>query len=83
MSTSVQTFSFFVAGILRKKNMRASHLAAKIGVSHATVGRWLKGEDVPCAKSCYKVAEFTDVPVEDVLRAAGHIPIGKYRQSIR
>ena len=74
MSTLRRPFSEFVAGVLRQRRIRASHFAVKIGVSHATVGRWLKGEDVPCAKSCYKVAEFTAVPVEDVLRAAGHIP---------
>ena len=82
MSTSRQPFSLFIAGVLRQRHIRASHFAAEIGVSHATVGRWLKGEDVPCAKSCYKVAEFTAMPVEDVLRAAGHIPASRTREPV-
>jgi transcriptional regulator with XRE-family HTH domain len=63
-----------LANLLRERNLRASHLAAAIGVSHATVGRWLKGEDIPTARSCYRLAEFSGIPIEDILRSAGHIP---------
>jgi transcriptional regulator with XRE-family HTH domain len=66
--------SKLLARILKERNMLPSHLAAEIGVSHATVGRWLKGEDTPIARSCFRLAEFSGIPVEEILRSAGHIP---------
>jgi len=74
MSTKIVPIRKLLANILRERNLPASHLAAKIGVSHATVGRWLKGEDIPAARSCYRLAEFAGISIEDILRSAGHIP---------
>lgn len=74
MRTPTVPIRKLLADLLRERNLRASHLAVKIGVSHATVGRWLKGEDVPSARSCYRLAEFSGVPIEEILRSAGHIP---------
>jgi transcriptional regulator with XRE-family HTH domain len=63
----------YIGTILTSHNLRASQLAKKIGVSHATVGRWLKGEDIPSPESCRKLSVFTRVPIEDVLRIVGYI----------
>ena len=45
-----------------------------MGVSHATVSRWLSGADVPSIKSCRRLAEYSGVPLEKVLSILGHLP---------
>lgn len=74
MSYPVVPIRTLLANLLQEQNLPASHFAAAIGVSHATVGRWLKGEDIPSARSCYLLAEFSGIPIEEILRSAGHIP---------
>jgi len=51
-----------------------SQLAANLGLSHATVSRWLSGKDIPSTNSCRKLAEYSGVPLEKVLSIAGHLP---------
>ncbi len=41
------TLSSFLNDLMRRKRVRPSQLATQLGVSHATVGRWLTGEDIP------------------------------------
>ena len=57
----------------RRKRLR-SQLAADLGVSHATVSRWLSGADVPNTRSCRRLAEYSGVPLEKVLSVVGHLP---------
>jgi transcriptional regulator with XRE-family HTH domain len=66
-------FVSFLNETIKRRNIKASQLAAGIGTSHATVSRWLSGNDIPNAASCCKLAEFTGQPVEKVLSAVGHI----------
>jgi transcriptional regulator with XRE-family HTH domain len=49
-------------------------MAADLGISHATVSRWLSGADIPNTHSCYKLAEYSGVPLEKVLSIVGHMP---------
>jgi len=49
-------------------------MAADLGVSHATVSRWLSGKDVPSTKSCQRLAAYSGIPLERVLSIAGHLP---------
>jgi transcriptional regulator with XRE-family HTH domain len=58
---------------MRRRKRKASQLAADIGISHATVSRWLSGYDIPNTASCCKLAEYSGVPVESVLFIVGHI----------
>ena len=51
-----------------------SQLAADLGISHATVSRWLSGTDIPNTKSCRKLSEYSGVPLEKVLSVVGHLP---------
>ena len=51
-----------------------SQLAAAVGVSHATVSRWLHHQDTPNIRSCQRLAAYSGVPVEKVLYLAGHLP---------
>ena len=59
---------------MRRRKRLPSQLAADLGVSHSTVGRWLSGKDVPSTKSCRKLAEYSGVPLERILSVAGHLP---------
>lgn len=59
---------------MRRCKRKPSQLAADIGVSHATVSRWLSGRDIPNTSSCRKLAEYSGVPLEKVLYVSGHMP---------
>lgn len=64
----------FIEEILRRRRLLPSQLALKLNISHATVRRWLLGEDVPSTRSCRKLADFSGMPLQQVLAAAGHLP---------
>ncbi len=61
--------------IMRRRRRLPSQLAADIGISHATVSRWLHGKDVPSTKSCLRLAEYSGVPLQKVLASSGHVPM--------
>jgi len=59
---------------MHRRKRLPSQLAADLGVSHPTVGRWLTGKDIPSTRSCQKLAEYSGVPIEKVLSIVGHLP---------
>ena len=61
--------------ITRRRGRLPSQLAVDIGISHATVSRWLSGKDVPKTKSCLLLAEYSGIPLQKVLASAGHVPM--------
>jgi transcriptional regulator with XRE-family HTH domain len=67
------SFSSFLKEVMRRRNRKPSHLAADLGISHATVSRWLSGNDIPNTQSCRRLADYSGVPVEKVLHVVGHI----------
>jgi len=80
MGTEEAPLASFLKDVMRRRKRLPSQLAADLGVSHATVGRWLSGEDVPSTKSCRRLAEYSGVPLDQVLSLAGHIPTIAKRQ---
>lgn len=64
----------FLKDLMRRRKRLASQLAADIGVSHATMHRWLTGKDVPSTRSCRLLAEYAGMPVQEILASAGHLP---------
>jgi len=64
----------FLKEVMRRRKRLPSQLAADLGVSHATVSRWLSGADTPNTKSCRRLAEYSGVPPEKILSVAGHLP---------
>lgn len=64
----------FLKEVMRQRRRLPSQLAADIGISHATVSRWLHGLDVPSTRSCQKIAELTGVPLQRILSLSGHVP---------
>jgi len=74
MSTQEAPMVSFLKEVMRRRKRLPSQLAADLGVSHATVSRWLTGKDVPSTKSCRMLAEYSGVPVAKVLSITGHLP---------
>ena len=74
MSAEAVPIVSFLKELMRRRKRLPSQLAADLGVSHATVIRWLSGEDVPNCRSCGKLAQYAVVSLEKVLSIVGHIP---------
>jgi len=64
----------FLNEIMRRRRRLPSQLARDLGISHATVSRWLSCKDIPGVKSCQKLSEYSGVPLERVLSIAGYLP---------
>ena len=60
---------------MRRRKQKPSQMAAELGVSHATMSRWLSGADTPNTSSCRKIAEYCGVALEKVLSVSGHMPL--------
>ena len=65
----------FLRSLVRSRGITPSRLAKEMGVSHATVSRWLSGKDVPSPKSCERLAEYAGVRVEWLLSMAHYLPV--------
>ena len=74
MSATAVRVRTFLEELMSRRKRLPSQLAADLGVSHATVSRWLSGEDVPCTKSCQRLAEYSGVALETILSIVGHLP---------
>ncbi len=59
--------------VIREQETFPFHFAKQLGVSHATVSRWLSGHDIPRPKTCEKLANLTGEPLLRILALAGHI----------
>jgi len=73
MSTQEVPIISFLKEVMRRRKRLPSQLAADLGVSHATVSRWLSGADTPSIKSCRRLAEYSGVPLGKVLSVVGHL----------
>ena len=74
MGTEDAPIVSFLKEVIRRRKRLPSQLAADLGISHTTVRRWLLGEDIPNTHSCHKLADYSGVPLEEVLVIAGHLP---------
>jgi len=74
MRTEEAPIISFLKEVMRRRKHLPNKLAADLGVSHATVSRWLSGKDIPSTRSCRKLAEYSGVPLEKVLSIVGHLP---------
>ena len=74
MSTGESPLVSFLNELMRRRKRLPSQLAADLGVSHATVSRWLSEADIPNTHSCRKLAQYSSVPLEKILSITGHMP---------
>ena len=60
---------------MENRNLNASQVAAIGGLGGAaTITRIVRGERSAGPRACQAIAEVFDVPVEHILRLAGHLP---------
>jgi transcriptional regulator with XRE-family HTH domain len=74
MNTEEVPVVTFLKEVMRRRRRLPSQMASDLGISHATVSRWLSGEDIPSTRSCRKLAEYSGAPLEKVLSIVGHLP---------
>jgi len=74
MSTQEVPTVTFLKEVMRRRKCLPSQLAYDLGVSHATVSRWLSGADIPSIRSCQRLAEYSGVSLEKILSIVGHVP---------
>ena len=65
----------FLRDLMQRKKRLPSQLAADLGVSHPTIGRWMRDEDIPNPTSCQALAEYSGEPLQKVLCLAGHVSL--------
>jgi len=58
---------------MRRYKRKPSQLAADLGISHATIRRWLSGIDTPNIRSCHKLAKYSSEPLQKILVIVGHL----------
>lgn len=73
MSTKQERIVSFIQQLILRRQSSPSQLARELGVSHATVSRWLSSKDVPNTESCHKLAELSGEPLPNILFSAGHM----------
>jgi len=74
MRTDIYPLGIFLTEVMRLKKRLPSQLASDLDVSHATVGRWLSGQDIPNVRSCRKLSEYTGISLDKILVITGHLP---------
>lgn len=74
MGTEDDALVIFLKELMRQQGLLPSQLASDLGVNHATVSRWLSGEDTPNLQSCQKLASYAHVPLEEVVCLAAGLP---------
>jgi len=57
----------------RNPRLNQTALALSIKVGQSTISKWLKGLSTPDPPNCRKLANFFNVPEQEVLIAAGHL----------
>jgi transcriptional regulator with XRE-family HTH domain len=74
MSTKVLPMAEFLRDLMNRRKLLPSHLASALNISHATVSRWLSGQDKPSIVSCQRLADFSGIPINKILAAADYLP---------
>jgi transcriptional regulator with XRE-family HTH domain len=74
MSTDKLPIVDYLKDLMKRRKLLPIHLANSLNVSHATVSRWLSGQDKPSIVSCQRLAEFSGVQINKILAASGYLP---------
>jgi transcriptional regulator with XRE-family HTH domain len=61
----------FLTDLIRRRHKLPSQFAAEVGVSHASVHRWLTGQDIPNLASCERISNYSGVSLTEVLSGMG------------
>lgn len=71
-NVAMDTIATWLTLQLQHHDLNALRLSYAIGVSHVTIGKWLKGIYTPNSANCRKLARVFNIPEDDVLVIAGH-----------
>lgn len=71
--TSSATLAEYLQSVLEERQLSMRALAVYAGISHSTVRRVLAGEEVD-HKTLAALAEYLNIPIENVYRMAGLLP---------
>lgn len=74
MSKKELPITSFLKDIMRQRGLTPNQLARSLGVNHSMVSRWLSGKDKPNVSSCVKLAEYSELPIYNVLSIVGYLP---------
>ena len=69
-----ENIGVFLKELMRRRKRLPSQLATDLGISHATVSRWLSGTDTPNVRSCKRLADYSGVSLDKVLSVVGYLP---------
>ena len=58
--------------VMQRRRRLPSQMAKDLGISHATVIRWMQGKSKPGLRTCMALAEYSGEPLMRVLSVAGH-----------
>jgi len=59
---------------MRRRYLIPLTLATDLGISHATVSRWLSGGAIPNIRACRKLADYSGLSLNKILSYAGYLP---------
>jgi hypothetical protein len=66
-------FSYFLQTLMHRRKCLPNQLASDLGMSHATISRWLYGRSVPSIESCWMLSKYSGLSLEKILRIVGHL----------
>lgn len=66
-----EAFSKWLVSQMEARDIQQGQLAAFVGVSHVTVGNWVKGAYLPKAHNIAKLAEYFHVDIQYLMNLAG------------
>ena len=70
---STMSIGTLLKRVISCRKRSPDQLADDLGLSHLTVHRWLLGRNVPSMRSCRRLAEYSGMPLEKIIAAAGHL----------
>ena len=74
MSNKDSKLVSFLEELMHRRKLIPNKLAADLGISHATVSRWLSGKNIPNIRSCRKLADYSGKSLNKILSYVGYLP---------
>lgn len=74
LAMAQMTIAELLSAIAARRGVSERQLAAYMGVSTTAMNRWIHGQGTPDPVYCWRIADLSGRPVEEVMRIAGHLP---------
>jgi transcriptional regulator with XRE-family HTH domain len=73
-----ESFGIWLARKLEENRFSRLEFSRQVGVSHAAVDFWVNGQTIPRPRNCKEIARVLNVPYQEIMRLAGHLPFDDY-----